>query len=348
MRRFKREKDARRCQALNLLCAMGRMRSVVMLKSRISLVALVGMNLLGTQALATEVIWPTIPFVAGADHCNAYQVGGQSRVETRQELIGEMVRLMKAGARAPDAMNAVLAFDRLYDQHRSDAVKQLDVSLEALLHGYLDQFYEYYRPREKRLEFRAVNEANEIINAAKYWQRAGNIPKEGLEQLDYFAIGTFSHQQGCYGKVDVSLDLISTRNGKVRSFLGTGTPQEATFEVVKKLFDSFQRAHFPSSLSGLDGRKVTILGTPSGRPTDKVDWETAAMACRSMGGRLPSAQEVKLVNMYGDYSGGITLQLHGNYSLNQPGQVYVSDFVGQEVREFRMINDKTAFFFCLK
>jgi hypothetical protein len=304
-----------------------------------------------TFGFASQGIWPNIPFTAGADYCNLPGDLNRDRTEARRDYIYETLPLMHYGASTYEAYQLIYAFEKLYEENRIQAQQKLQVSLEAMLKSELSRFYNYFQPKERKLIFRNSVIVQNLIAEAKARKEKGlesNSDLHAIPEINYMAVGTFSMSASCDGKIEVTLDFVQLSSGEIQSFYGGGTPHQAINSITAQLFDFFQRTRFPSSITVTDGSKLTILGTPTGRLTDKTDWKTANRACSSMKARLPNSQEVKDVSLYGDYSGGISLQKHANYCLQGEDNVFVSDFVGQEEQSFRLINDKTAFFFCVK
>lgn len=310
-------------------------------------------SLFSINAAAIESIWPNVPFAVGADFCNIKNDLNKNRGDSRREYIYDTLPLLDYGASGYEAYNLIIAFEQLYDQHQFEAQQKLQVSLEALLKTELSRYYNFYKPKNNKFVFRNSVEIQKLIQTAK--SRANNGSSNSdikkiteIPSVDYMAMGTFSMSASCNGEIDVTLDFIHLKTGDIVSFYASGTAYNAMNSIAGQIFELFQKTQFPSKIQGIDGSTLTILGTPTGRLTDKTDWNTANIACKSLKGRLPSVQEIKLIAMYGDYSDGITLQLHGNYCTQEKDSVYVSDFVGQEDQSFNLINDKTAFFFCVK
>lgn len=307
-----------------------------------------------STAYASSGIWPNIPFTEGADFCNLSEDLNKNRTDSRREYIYDTLPLMYYGASTYEAYQLIYSFEKLYEHNRNLAQQKLQVSLEALLKTELSRYYNFHQPRERKLIFRnSVAIQNLIAEANSRYNKNSNSapsanPLPRIPDIDYMAMGTFSMAASCDGKIEVTLDLIHLSSGEIISFYAYGTALQAVNQIAGQIFDAFQKTKFPSKIHNTDGSSLTILGTPNGRLTDKTDWKTAQRACSSLKGRLPTTQEVKDIALFGDYAGGITLQKHGNYCLHGENNVYVSDFVGQEEQSFNLINDKTAFFFCVK
>lgn len=287
--------------------------------------------LLSTNLVHAKTIYSNIPFLQGADLCNFEDTFSQSRREFIKEKVYLASDFFSQGATGDEISNLFAQFDSMYDQHRQDALINLNISIENLLKSNLQKLFSYYLPKNKNIEFNHLS-----------------------KNSDFIAIGSFTVSSFCNGNVILTLDLINTRNGKIISFDSEADVITATTSISNQLFDYFQKTKFPSIITRDDGSKLTILGTPMGRINKRVDWTTGYNACKAMSARLPNESEVREIDMYGDYSGGITLtnvdedQSTLMFLLNTPNTVYYNLFGDQAVQNFNMLNSKTAFFFCVK
>lgn len=287
--------------------------------------------LLNFNQSKAETVYTSIPFLRGADLCNLQDTYSQSRRQFINEKIQQAALLFSVGAIGEEVAALFAQFDSMYDYHREEAVKYLDVSVEGLVKSYLQSYYSYYKPLSTNLEF-------------------SNFPQDS----DFLPVGSFTISSRCNGDIILNLSLINTKTGKILSFTAEGRADFATHSIAQQLFDKFQKTKFPSTIKRIDGSSLVLLGTPTGRLTDRVNWETGSKACRAMKGRLPTESELREIDMYGDYSGGITLKnVDSDYSelmflLNSKDTVFYNRFEQQAVQNFKNLNSKTAFFFCVK
>ncbi len=262
---------------------------------------------LAASAQATTHIWPTIPFVRGADLCAYQQAYSQTRQEYMRQMTGLASQLMRSGAGGYEALDLLVAFDALYDKNVALATRYqyLDVTLEHTLRGYLDQYYRDLRPREKKIAFTHTAPVQEIVQAARSGQRPANLPGNTFAYLDYVAYGSYAFAPNCQGDIQVTLTLLGKR-GQTETFIGSGRPAVVMSQIASRLFERFQRTQFPSRVR-LGNRTVTLVGGMNGSVDKVPHLETARMACQTQDARLPTTTELKLLDAYGDWSGGVSL-----------------------------------------
>lgn len=258
-------------------------------------------------AQARTDIWPSIPFLRGADLCKYQNAYGQTKKEYMQQMVSFAEDLMWAGAYGSEALDMLKEFDALYDKNQALATrgKGLEVTLESTLKAYIDQFHRNLNPRVKKLSFKHQNKLIDIINALKNGQRIGYMNNDLLEDLDYIAYGTYTLAPNCQGNIQVTLTLIG-KDGMTESFLATGKPQYVMSEIGSQLYERFQRTQFSSQVR-IGRRTVTILGGLNGSVDQVNDLRMAELACETLGGRLPNATELDLISAYGDWSGGVSV-----------------------------------------
>lgn len=258
------------------------------------------------QAARTD-IWPSVPFLRGADLCKFHNAYSQ----TRNEYISGMVRnaedLLYAGANGSEALDMLLSFDALYDKNQRLAASgyALAVTLESTLKAYVDQYHRNLNPIEKKLSFRHTNSLVSIIDALKKGQRIGNMNDELLSELDYIAYGTYTLAPNCRGNIQVTLHLIG-RSGETKSYTATGKPSTVMSQIASELYTDFQRTQFPSKLR-IGNRTITLVGALNGSVGEVNNLRMADLACETLGARLPNATELDLIAAYGDWSGGVGL-----------------------------------------
>jgi hypothetical protein len=252
-------------------------------------------------------IWPTIPFVRGADLCRYKDAYGQSRTEYISKMTFLATQLMKTGANGEEAINLLKTFNSLYDRNLAIATQHqyLDVTLESTLKSYIDGYYRNLRPREKKLSFTNVNDLLSIIRATNNGQREGYMTNDLLRKLDYIAIGTYSFAPNCAGDILVTIQLIG-KNGTTHSFMGNGQPQYVMSQIGSQMFSFFQGTKFPSQLK-IGKYNLTILGGLNGNIEKTTTVENANNFCETLDARLPTGLELEIIGGYGDWSGGVSI-----------------------------------------
>lgn len=315
----------------------------------------------------TEYIWASIPSLQGADLCNFKDVYSNTRSEYIKGMIKNSSELLEKGATGEEVLVLLKEFDSLYDKHRKEATQGMDLTLEFLIKGNLENHFAYFNPRERRVQFRSPEEMTSFIQTLTQNQRSGYILAEYKKKIDYLAYGSYSIAANCRSGIHFSLNLVSTENGNVITFDAVGTPDQVTYDVARKLFDHFQKTKFPSTIKNADGSKLTIIGTPSNSLHKKVRWTAGDSACKKNGGRLPTADEIRAIHSYGDYAGGITIDNHNfpgykddlTFLVNESNSAYLNhddDIVenniiiknDQAVKNISQLNAKTHYFFCVK
>ena len=252
-------------------------------------------------------IWPSIPFIRGADLCAYNQAYSQTRSDYMQEMTDLASQLMESGAYGSEALQMLVTFDALYDKNRRLATqyKYLDVTLENTLKGYLDQYYSNLKPKKKNIIFKHINRIQRIINDASNGQRTGYLPENTFQYLDYVAYGSYSLAPDCKGKIQVTVTLVG-RNGETETFMGEGKPGYVMSQIASRMFERFQRTNFPTQLR-VGSRTITLVGALNGSVDTVNDVYTAKMACETLDARLPNKTELEMISAYGDWSGGVSI-----------------------------------------
>jgi len=299
-----------------------------------------------------KTIWPSIPFVRGADLCQYQDAFGKSRSEYIAEMVGNAKGLMQAGAKGSEALQMLVAFDSLYDKNKRLALKgkYLDVTLENTLKAFFDDYYRKLRPRTKKLVFRHVNDISTILNTAKKGQRIGYVPQDKFDYLDYFAYGSYAMGPNCDGSIVVTLTLIG-RDGETLSYQGRGPVHTVMSKIASRMFEDFQRTKFPSTVR-LGNRQLTIVGGLNGS-VDKVrDAESARWDCESLDARLPNARELERISNYGDWSGGVSIG-RSVWAIQQGRNSRVQVFHPglrnpSPVRDVQNVNEREFNYYCVR
>lgn len=316
----------------------------------------------------TEYIWVSIPSLRGADLCNFKDVYSNTRSEYTKEMIKRSSELLEKGATGEQVLVLLKEFDSLYDKHREETINSMDLTLEFLIKGNLDNHFASFNPRERKIQFRSPEEMTLFIQMLMRNQRPEYVLAEYKKKIDYLAYGSYSIADNCRSGIHFSLSLVNTKNGNVITFNAIGTPDQVTNQIAGKLFDHFQKTRFPSTIKNADGSKLTIIGTPSNNLRKKVRWAVGDSSCKNSGGRLPTADEIRVIHSYGDYAGGITIDNHNfpghkgdlTFLIHEPNSAYINyddDIVendvfiiknDQAVKNISQLNAKTHYFFCVK
>ncbi|MEK6628803.1 MAG: hypothetical protein AABY53_09265 [Bdellovibrionota bacterium] len=238
-----------------------------------------------TSSTERTDIRATIPFIRGADLCKYKDAYGQTRTEYMTKMISMASDLMKAGAEGQEALALLESFNQIYDLNLAMATQNnyLDVTLESTLKAYLSQFYRDLRPRIQKINFTGVSET----------------------QLDYIGYGSYALAPDCNGDIQVSMHLIG-RDSTQKSYLGHGQPHIVMSQIASKIFEDFQRTQFPSVVK-VGNKTLTLIGGMNGSVDVAASPEIAKQSCETLNARLPEANELELLNTYGDWSGGVSL-----------------------------------------
>jgi hypothetical protein len=276
------------------------------------LYSLIGALLLGMFAMplvAAEVtLWSTIPFIRGQDLCQYQDAYGRSRSASRNEMVRDVKDLMAMGAEAKDAAAVIVALDQLIDKQRQTASTGLgmDVTLEGLLKAALDQTYRDVHPKIRKLSFFNPNTLIELLTTLKDQQRQGQMEPKQFAKISGIAWGTYAYAPSCNNDILLTLH-VALHTGETINFSAKGEVEWAANRIAQMLFSHFQATQFPSDVT-LNGKRLTLLGTP-GAPVGHAPSSTIAeKSCASIKSRLPTWEEYESLGILGDWNGGITLK----------------------------------------
>lgn len=239
-------------------------------------------------------IWPSIPFVRGADLCAYKNAYDSTRSEYMSKMVSLASELMYMGSYGAEAAAMLKKFNDLYDQNRRIGTYGLDVTLENTFKAYLDQVYRQTRPRTKKLVFFNPGETSQVLNGGK-----------NIEDLGYIMHGTYSYAPNCAGDILVTLSVMN-RNSEIETFQANGTPQIVMGYLAEEVFKHYQKTQFPSTISN-GGKSLTIIGALNGDVAQVVGTRAAVAACDSLQARLPTEQEYMILEAYGAWDGGLDL-----------------------------------------
>lgn len=304
---------------------------------------------LNSEKMSDHVIdiWPTVPFIRGADLCKYKDAYSQTRSGYMNKMVNLAKELMDSGAKAKDVLPLLTSFNQMYDLNTSLATKHqyLDVTLESTLKSYLSEYYRSLRPRQQKVSFTTAHGIMSAVKAAAQGQRDGFISSQALEHLDYFSYGTYAFAPNCAGDIQVTLHLIG-RNGQQKSYLAQGQLGTVMSQIATKIFEDFQRTQLPVKIK-LGQKHLTLLGGMNGSVDQTFSTENAVRSCETLGARLPTPQELEMIDAYGDWSGGISLG-KAIWALAD-GHVYIPWLQNQvPVRKPSEINPTPLSYYCVQ
>lgn len=293
-------------------------------------------------------IWPTIPFVRGADLCKYLDAYGQTRNEYMDGMVQRAKSLMEGGAKGKEALQLLVEFNSLYDRNQAIATQHqyMDVTLEATLKSYLDSYYRNLKPKDKKVSFTHVNDIYSVIRATNNGQRDGYLNDTMLAKLDYIAYGTYALAPTCRGDIQVTIHMIG-KNGKSESFVATGNPQTVMSQIATEIFEKYQRTQFNNGTIRIGKKQLQLVGALNGTVGTVSSPELAEEACDTLDARLPTRLEMELLDSYGDWSGGVTL---GEKAWAYPGGKVYHPLLRNPtpIREKWEVNDDEFLYYCVR
>lgn len=298
------------------------------------------------SAFAQLSLWPTIPFVRGADLCQYQEAYGQAR----QQAINESARIAEnflyAGASGREAVAMLLKLDELVDKNRQLAIQGygLDVMLENTLRSYTDDLYRRLKPREKKILFTNAVSLVDQLEAIRNGQRQGTLTNEMLKKLSGFAYGTYSYAPGCKGDLLVTLTVLS-KDGRTETFMAQNKPSFVMGDIASRMFEAYQRTSFPTTLR-IGARTLSLVGGLNGTVDRVRSTKQAEVACESLDARLPTEAEYEAISAYGDWSGGVSLN-DGTWAMEND-RVYHAPFRSMPVRNTWEVNETEYLYYCVK
>ena len=268
---------------------------------QVALLLIIG---IGFNSFAGAVnIWPAIPFTRGADLCKFKDAYSRSRSEYMSKMTGLASQLMWSGASPRDSLSLLYGFNQLYDQNLNLAAQNsyLDVTLESTLKSFISGYYRDLRPRQQKINF--TNRSADI---------------QQFNELNYMAYGTYALGANCNGDIQVTLHLIG-RNSDVKSYLGQGPLEVVMSRIAARIFEDFQRTQFPSQIK-VGTKMLTLVGGLNASVDVAATPLIASQSCETLNARLPDEFELEILNAYGDWSGGVSL--NENYWALPSGKVF--------------------------
>jgi len=279
-------------------------------------------------------IWPSIPFVRGADLCRFGDAYGQ----TRSEYMIQMTRL--ASQFYYNGAGALTQFNYLYDRNLALATegKYLDVTLESTLKAYVDSYYRNLKPKFKKISFSNTNDILEAVRANAV------LDESVVTKVDYIAYGTYTLAPGCQGDIQVTLHMTG-KNGQTESYVGFGKPEVVMSQIAADIFTQFQRTQFPSEIK-VGNKMLQLVGGLNGSVDKASSPKLAVESCETLDARLPSQYELEILDGYGDWSGGVGLN-NKTWAFGA-GLIYAANLRPYPVRDASEINGNEVLYYCVR
>jgi hypothetical protein len=288
-------------------------------------------------------LWPRIPFnIVGANLCEFRSAYSQARSQYISEMVTHAETLLYAGDFNPTS--TLIQFNAMYERNLTYARRGLGVTLESTFKAYLEEYYRKLLPRKRKLSLKYLTPLDTLINNALRGQVIRNIGQEDTDKIDLFAYGTYSMSPRCNGNIVVTLSIIN-RDGYTKEYIGQGPANTVMSQIASRVFEDYQRTKFPSRIK-IGNRYITLIGGLNESIDSTMYLEEAKTICETLGGRLPTGQEYKMINSYGSWSGGITLG-RKIWAMNFPN-VFVPYFERSPVRTYSQVNDRNYYYTCIK
>ena len=283
-------------------------------------------------------IFAKIPFSQGADICRFLDGYGKTRDQYVSSMTNEASQLVASNMTGSEALRALVAFNALYDQIQYNAIanNNLGLTLESDLKAFLDTDSRQANAAQRHIRFVEPNS-----------QALATSVRRSLSEVDFAGYGTYALAPSCSGDLQVTFHLVG-KNLKSESFVATGPIDSVMSLIANQVYEVFSKTQFPSDVQ-IGASKITIIGGLNHGIGLITSLKAAELACASRSARLPSPDEIELINAYGDSSGGVTLGEEDDDVYALPGgKVYVPGFKSDPVRNPSEINQKVYKYFCVK
>ncbi|MFM7001780.1 MAG: hypothetical protein ACKOXU_12085 [Limnohabitans sp.] len=296
---------------------------------------------------SAPALWPTIPFIRGADLCQYQDAYSRSRSSLMREMSAQVKDLVFLGATAEEALVPLVVIDGLITKNRALAAggPGWDITLEAAVKSALDQMVREASPRVRKIGFYNPASLVELLSNLREQRQRGALDSRMLGRVSGVAWGTYTFASGCKGDIFLTVH-VELRSGETFSFSGSGLPETAAYMVASRMFTAFQATRFPSEAL-LGSKKITLVGTPGGPVTHTPTPADGERACASMSARLPSAEEYEQLSLLGDWSGGVSLK-HDIWVL-AGGKVLAPDLRNPSpIRSADEVRGQELHFYCVR
>ncbi len=257
------------------------------------------------------IIWPDIIISRQGDYQNFHDTMIKSREETRQGLMKEFTDALNSVTTqelpAVIALEALLIFDSLYDQHVKIAHQAIGASLATQLKGEIGNLFEAHNIVETDRNFSFGHRGLVENYHSGYEIKA----KELIANVSHLMYGYYTVKSKEELFLQIGVENLIT--GEVRYFQSSGMIQFVARAMAEKLFDFFQREARPSWENPFPNLKWIL-------PQYKMaqTHQFAENYCRRQNGRLPYAQELEIASSGGPYhTGGVDFLTEATiYSVN--------------------------------
>jgi len=266
-------------------------------------------------------VWPRVIFYQAGDF-NQFEITmQQNRDQVRKMLMTEFADVaIPLAAGNPDAANiaSVVAdilrdFDNYHQHHKNLEHPGNATAFEHLFKAALDQRYtDFFQRSEgglRKITFYSPVQGLNIRSQKLSSEDSKTAIQHNLDLLngvDYVMYGTYTILSGRRLKSTITLENILT--GKQYSFSATGSVEDISERLAKKVFDHFQKNTYPG-WQNPQPLKLWISAPPS----QKVMQELGARAyCQGQGARFPYAKELIQAAQGSDYRNGGIKHLEAN------------------------------------
>jgi hypothetical protein len=313
----------------------------------LALSALLGAVTVAHAQSSAPALWPSIPFIRGADLCQYQDAYSRSRSSLMREMSAQVKELVFLGATPEEALVPLVVIDGLITKNRALATggPGWDVTLEAAIKSSLDQMMREASPRVRKIGFFNPGPLTDLLSNLREQRQRGPLDARLLSRISGVAWGTYTFASGCRGDILLTVH-VELRSGETFSFSGSGLPETAAHMVANRMFTAFQTTRFPSDVL-LGNKRLTLVGTPAGPVTHTPTPADAERACLSMSARLPTAEEYEQLSMLGDWSGGVSLK-HDIWAL-AGGKVLAPDLRNPSpIRSADEVRGQDLHFYCVR
>ena len=296
---------------------------------------------------APMTLWPTVPFVRGQDLCQFTDAYGLGKRQQTGAMIGQLERLLAAGIEQDRAVEALESIDQIIERDRREARRGdgIDLMLEGSFKASLEEIYTRTAPETRILQFLNPATLDQALAQVRKSSSERTASAASLNAVDAFAWGTYAYAPSCSANLYVTLH-VQERCGRIASFQAVGRPERVMGEIAAKVFGSYQATHFPTELAVKSG-KVTLVSPAGQWVAEAATIEQAAKACAAMGARLPSADEYELMDVRGDWNGGICTQ--GRYWALEGARILAPELTNPSpIRRETEISTDKVFFYCVR
>lgn len=296
---------------------------------------------------APMMLWPSVPFVRGQDLCQFTDAYGLSKRQQTGAMIDQLERLLAAGIEPDQAVAALQSIDQIVERDRSEARRGdgIDVMLEGSFKASLEEIYARTAPETRMLRFFNPSSLDQALAQVRKGATERARSADALKAVDAFAWGTYAYAPSCSANLYVTLH-IQERCGRIASFQAVGRPERVMREIASKVFASYQATHFPTELT-VNSRKVTLVSPAGQSVAEAATTEQAARACAAMGARLPSADEYELMDVRGDWNGGVCTA--GRYWALEGERILAPELTNPSpIRRETEISTDRVFFYCVR